>query len=624
MNANTLPEGYVLQSGGSRYEIVRVLGAGGFGITYLAKTTAMIGNIPVTYNVAIKEFFLSADCERASDGHTVAYSAPSAQRVESSCRAFVSEAKRLESIAGAHPNIVRVNDVLNANGTSYYVMEFLYGQTLGETVRKNGRMGQSEMLRLMRPVVEAAAYLHTMRITHLDIKPDNIMLSRDSDGNERVVLIDFGLSKHYNDDGSATSTIGAQGVSNGYAPLEQYTGITDFSPTSDVYSLAATMMFCLCGKPLPVAAEVNAEVIERMLPAGVSPWLRRLLISSLSMRRADRPADGRRMLDLLQNTADGDETLAPEADVAADDDTVVAEAAAGDADADATIVGSPEAAQSGETMVAADRPDIPRVSPLRFASGNQKNPLPRPRPAHVPRKPLQDESSDTSGKGRGWLMILLTLLGVGIVGASVFYLIENYAPRGSNEQVEEVADEIQEYRGTEPSTEVSDTRKASEAAVEEVAEVAATAYDLAFHDLRGPVRSVNNEYGQLFYFNRDGSWSNDTYEDRLTNRSWAKDYDGRRTTEYYSDENGSGEMVYSWNADGSISSIRDDHRQYTTYYYYNDSGERTSAYVDYDSETGKKDLSITYSNYKYDHHNNWISRKANSVNNSRVIQYWDE
>ena len=118
------------------------------------------------------------------------------------------------------------------------------------------------MLALMAPIVDAVAYLHRNRLTHLDIKPQNIMLATADDGSMRPVLIDFGLSKHYDANGNATSTVNTLACSDGYSPVEQYSGITTFSPSSDVYALGATMLACLIGKTPQKSTEWPAG--ERM------------------------------------------------------------------------------------------------------------------------------------------------------------------------------------------------------------------------------------------------------------------------------------------------------------------------------------------------------------------------
>ena len=194
---SVLPEGYILQAPANTYRIEKTLGMGGFGITYLATTTVQFGNLKTTISVAIKEHFISDSCERDTQTHSIVYSNPVKNRVEGSRRDFIAEARRLQKVGIEHPNIVKVNEVFETNNTAYYVMEYLEGKSLRAYVKQRGKLEENEMLALMRPIMSAVRLLHEHYMTHLDIKPDNIMLTTDEHGNARPVLIDFGLSKHY-------------------------------------------------------------------------------------------------------------------------------------------------------------------------------------------------------------------------------------------------------------------------------------------------------------------------------------------------------------------------------------------------------------------------------------------
>lgn len=281
-----LQPGQRLDSGSNQYIIRSVLGSGGFGITYSASFSTTIGSLPVQVIVAIKEHFLKNDCDR-DDSHAITYSKPASDRVENSLRTFISEARRLQSISGGHPNIVHVSEVFSANNTAYYVMEYIEGRSLAELVRETGPLSWQNTYELMKPIVGAVAYLHNNKITHLDIKPANIMLASENDS-VRPVLIDFGLSKHYNEDGTATSALNIQGYSDGFAPIEQYAGISTFSPMSDVYSLAATIIFCLTGKTPPPALQLDRETADKLIPGDVPPNVRHILLDALKMRPNER------------------------------------------------------------------------------------------------------------------------------------------------------------------------------------------------------------------------------------------------------------------------------------------------------------------------------------------------
>ncbi len=289
--------------GEQRYVIERLLGAGGFGMTYLASTTVAYGNIKLKGYVAIKEHFLSDHNER--EAVTLRVTTPGTARsrelVANSLRDFLGEARRLRGLGAGHPDIVKVNEVFEANGTAYYVMEYLDGNSLWSGVNGRG-MTEDDMRAVMHPIIDAVAYLHRNRLTHLDIKPQNIMLACDDNGATRPVLIDFGLSKHYDGEGHATSTVNTLACSDGYSPVEQYSGITTFSPAADVYALGATMLACLTGKTPPKSTEwPAAERLRYVDSLSVSDSLREALRGALAESNS-RLADADALLAALSDS----------------------------------------------------------------------------------------------------------------------------------------------------------------------------------------------------------------------------------------------------------------------------------------------------------------------------------
>ncbi len=285
-----LPRGTVLH-GSTAYVIEDVLGIGGFGITYLAtKEETWVNGSTMRRRVAVKEHFFSEYSERAADGTTVrtADTGRIRETVDGSLEDFLAEARHLQTLADGNANIVKVFDVFRANGTAYYVMEYLEGISLGAAIA--GRpLAEADMLAVMKPIVDTVAFLHSRRINHLDIKPDNIVLT---EGGRRPVLIDFGQSKHFRTDGSSTSTVNVKGATAGFAPAEQYDGIRTFSPTADVYALGATMMACLTGKTPPSALtwlhSAKARAID-VLP--VSEATKAVITRALSADPAERYPD---------------------------------------------------------------------------------------------------------------------------------------------------------------------------------------------------------------------------------------------------------------------------------------------------------------------------------------------
>lgn len=288
-----LNPGAKLKSPKRAYTIENVLGAGGFGITYKVSAKVRVDNVEVKTYFAVKEHFLKEACERdATD--SICYSDPVKNKVEESRQDFLSEAQRLNRISTDHPNIVHVNEVFEANNTVYYVMEYLDGDSLRSYVKKHGVLSETEALALIRPIMEAVDYLHQHQMTHLDIKPDNIMLKQDEDTGRLIpVLIDFGLSKHYDESGNATSTIRITGCSDGYAPMEQYVGITTFTPQADVYALGATLYYMLVGRDPVIATEQSSGKIEGALPQDISATTRQAIVAAMKQSKGERTASVR-------------------------------------------------------------------------------------------------------------------------------------------------------------------------------------------------------------------------------------------------------------------------------------------------------------------------------------------
>lgn len=285
---NALPIGTILKSQDATYEIESVLGAGGFGITYRVKGIVKVGNITVNATFAIKEHFLGDICSREQSTSKVIFFDNHTDAVTSSLCDFVAEAKRLQKIGATHSNIVKVNEVFEANNTAYYVMEYLEGVSLADYVANHGAMNPVTAVKMLMPVLDAVEILHKQHVTHLDIKPQNIMIVTGADRQLRPVLIDFGLAKHYDKKGNATSTLRGSGYSEGYAPVEQYKGITTFSPTADIYALAATLLFCLTGKNPPSALDCDTADIAQLIPPTVPPPMREAILNAMTRRPENR------------------------------------------------------------------------------------------------------------------------------------------------------------------------------------------------------------------------------------------------------------------------------------------------------------------------------------------------
>ena len=269
---NALKTNAVLQNG--KYRIEGVLGQGGFGITYLASQVAL------NRKVTIKEFFMKELCNR--DEQTSQVSVPSMGSVDTVARFRAKFVKEAQTIAALNnPHIIHIHDIFEENGTAYYVMDYLSGGSLSDLVQRNGVLAEATALGYIRQVADALSYIHARNINHLDIKPSNVLI----DGNGNAVVIDFGLSKRYDETGSQTSTTPV-GISHGFAPLEQYQpgGVSTFSPTTDIYSLGATLYKLLSGQTPPNAtALLDADLDLSRLSA--SPSTKAAIAAAMQPKR---------------------------------------------------------------------------------------------------------------------------------------------------------------------------------------------------------------------------------------------------------------------------------------------------------------------------------------------------
>lgn len=276
----TLQQDYTLQDG--NYRILKVLGQGGFGITYLAI------QVRLDRKVAIKEFFMKDFCERNETTRQVTLGTAGSRETVNSCRMkFLKEAKHIAKLD--HPNIIRIIDVFDENSTSYYVMEYIEGGSLSNNLGTTG-LSMSEAIRYIFQVAETLEYIHKKNIAHLDIKPGNIMLN----GNDEIVLIDFGVSKQYDFSTGEQTSVSPVGCSSGYAPLEQYEpdGVKDFSPQTDIYSLGATYFKLLTGITPLKASKITKDFLQENLKAkGVPTAVISIICKSMEKLKENRFSD---------------------------------------------------------------------------------------------------------------------------------------------------------------------------------------------------------------------------------------------------------------------------------------------------------------------------------------------
>ena len=290
-----LQAGALLKNG--EYKIEKVLGQGGFGITYLAEQTSL------GRKVALKEFFMEGLCNRdAETSHVSVPSVGSKKLVERFKQKFIKEARMIASFDNSH--IISIYDVFEENGTAYYVMEYLGGKSLSAIVNEQGIMSETLAMKYIRQVADALAEVHSNNLLHLDVKPANIMLNKKGE----AVLIDFGISKHYDEAGNQTSSA-LIGTSEGYAPLEQYEAgaLDSFTPATDIYALGATLFFLLTGTRPPKAGDVMNDGLPE-LPSEISQTVSGAITAAMQPRRKDRPQSIAEFLCLVENGKMQDES----------------------------------------------------------------------------------------------------------------------------------------------------------------------------------------------------------------------------------------------------------------------------------------------------------------------------
>ena len=226
----------------NKYLVGRVIGEGGFGITYVGWDTAL------SVKVAIKEYYPNGFVTREATNSTTVFtfSGDKAAFYERGRERFIDEARRLARFFGL-PGIVSVKDYFTENGTAYIIMEYLEGATM-KTVLENmgGRMPEAHVLEIMKPLIRSLAQMHKEGLIHRDIAPDNIMIQPDGS----VKLLDFGAAREVSHDGQSSAVV----MKHGYTPEEQYDSDNSRQGAwTDVYALCATIYRAIEGDTPPDA-----------------------------------------------------------------------------------------------------------------------------------------------------------------------------------------------------------------------------------------------------------------------------------------------------------------------------------------------------------------------------------
>ena len=240
--ADSLPRGYRLHE----YHIESVLGAGGFGLTYLATDANL------NLKVALKEYLPGDFAARAEDSTVQPKAGDAAEWFQWGLRRFMDEAKTLASFR--HPNIVRVMRFFEANKTGYMVMEFVEGKPLPDWIRPRRPLPQQSLQAVAGPLLDGLEVIHQAGFLHRDIKPANIFMRDDCS----PVLLDFGSARELKGGDQELTVV----ATPGYAPLEQYDAHGKQGPWSDLYAFGGVMYWMLTGnKPVEAAARVRQDIL---------------------------------------------------------------------------------------------------------------------------------------------------------------------------------------------------------------------------------------------------------------------------------------------------------------------------------------------------------------------------
>ena len=270
-----LPEGTVLAG---QYIVEKVLGQGGFGITYEAK------DHKTGERVAVKEFFPDAMATRTEQTTVLPFSGEKGENYTYGKTCFLQEAETLAKFIG-NENIVRIHSYFEENGTAYFVMDFIEGTSFDAYLKqRGGKIPYEEAAQILIPIMDALSSVHSKGIIHRDVTPDNIYITKEG----VVKLLDFGAARYSLGDQSRSLDVI---LKHGFAPKEQYTRRGKQGPFTDIYALGATFYFALTGKRPPDSVERMDEddlVPPSSLGVQISGAAEDAILKALSVQPADR------------------------------------------------------------------------------------------------------------------------------------------------------------------------------------------------------------------------------------------------------------------------------------------------------------------------------------------------
>ena len=267
---------------GEKYLLGKVLGQGGFGITYLA------WDLLLNRKLAIKEYFPREICGRSRDNRTLQpLSQRSQQDYQYGLTKFVEEGRNLAKFRD-YPGIVSLLDFFEAHGTAYIVMAYMDGMTFKQYLEEQGgKITFDQTLKILNPVMDALREVHRTGMLHRDISPDNIYLNRD----RQVKILDFGATRYAMREQSQNLTVL---IKPGYAPLEQYSSGGKQGPWTDVYAVGATFYRAMSGRAPSEAPDRLAQddlVPPSKLNISMPPQSEAALVKALAVHWQGRFQD---------------------------------------------------------------------------------------------------------------------------------------------------------------------------------------------------------------------------------------------------------------------------------------------------------------------------------------------
>lgn len=280
---------------GGKYTVGCVIGAGGFGVTYIGWDEAL------GRKVAIKEYFPSSLSTRIPGQTAIsAFSGEKQQIFRHGKERFIEEARLLMRFAGEE-GIVSVYDVLEENKTVYMVMEYVEGITLKQNIEQFGRLSEEQLLAFIVPMLLSLKFVHMAGFTHRDISPDNIICRPDGS----VKLLDFGAARYsVMEESQSLSVI----VKQGFTPIEQYQMHGKQGPWTDLYAVGATMYQALTGiTPDESLERMVNETLKKPSRCGavVSENTENAIMAALNVNAEDRPQDVDEFLAILTGEKKG-------------------------------------------------------------------------------------------------------------------------------------------------------------------------------------------------------------------------------------------------------------------------------------------------------------------------------